>query len=326
MLINNSINTQRSLTNSWAESPIGDFPSGVIVDLQFSLPDDLTDIFLTSMKVTKGVLNLIFRDSENQYLASVETKITGIPVALNGRDATVFGNILIGYIPVDGTYLTAAVKINPALVSVYSPPNTAIGTAVHIVSEGEDVLNEVIDENNLYLLAGYGITLDYDEEEVTVGAESEVIQDIRNSRYAGSTEKLLYTINNIRGDTEGDITLKLSVVGDAVTAKAVTTGIITLAAAETYMKPVDELDAALKKTPTRYQQYLPLDDCYTFDTAGQATQRDTLTQLNKPTTALIYSTPEDEAAFAPSYGTVFIEELNPAYDEIPEEVDNANKQ
>jgi hypothetical protein len=275
------------------------------------------------MKVTKGVLNLIFRDSNNQYLASVETKVTGIPVALNCSYDAVFGNILIGYIPADGTYLTGAVKINPALVSVYSAANTARGTTVHIVSEGEDVLNEVVDENNLYLLAGYGITLNYTEGVVTVSADSGVIQDIRNSRYTGSTEKLLYTINNISGDTEGNIELNIGVDDSAVTAKAASPGIITLDADETCMEPVDELDAALKKTPTRYQKYLPLDDCYEFDEDKQAIRRDTLEYLYlKEITALVVG----GTAFEPAYDTVPVNKLNIAYDVEPKEVDDANKQ
>ena len=62
-MIYTTTDTQRSLTNSWAapHSPLDTIPSGVITDLQFTIPE-YRQIFLTSLRSSVGVLSLIFRD------------------------------------------------------------------------------------------------------------------------------------------------------------------------------------------------------------------------------------------------------------------------
>lgn len=316
MILSNSVTAERSADNSWAVTPVLGIPSGVIIDLQFSFGETVPNVYLTSMRVAAGSVQLLFRDGSDRLLASIDTQTTGIPVALECRLPGLYANILLGYIPeVDGEYVSAdnRIQINPSLVSRYGKVRQGQDTSgyINIVHKGELIFSQPLRGSNVYLLEGYGISLTDDSMgNVLVGKRDNVIT------YADSTPKLIterniYSINYVKSTTgELDIIIQCDKYPEGITVTAVgrdTFVVSTSAEVTALLAPVDQIDEAIQRKPDR-STYLPLDDCY-YDGNGGLGVRATMKNLD-----VIHALTADGTALEPTHDSVKVNELNYAFD------------
>lgn len=263
--------SQRTFDNSWAIGDISGMPSGVILDMSFSLPS-YREVYLTGFSVSAGSITVYFRSFEDgssdssdssadNLVASVTTSVVGVPVGFTNTADGVFGTILFGRIPQEDTYkvFENPIQVNPELVSVFETVSVEPGT-LSIYMNGELSMRLDAMSSNVTILGGDDISVD--NSGYVSRMTDTAVGGVSVSLEAGSEQKI-YKINNCTPNSEGVISLDIT-DGNGVIPCTVE-GHYALLPAEldnTVTGSVDILDSYLAPKSGRQYPYYPADDAY----------------------------------------------------------------
>lgn len=235
-------------------------PAGVIRDLQITAANRVLPIYLTSCRSRQGTLTLIFRDANNELVASGTVDKTSVPVSLDGEPGCT-GNILLGYIPEgDQEFVTSPIQISRELVSTYTP-STNQGCRVKLTQDGETLIDDVLTGDTI-LEAGYGVkTISTASDQVAVIQVSDPYMGLKVSENK-DTARIIKSINNIK---KSKISIQI-LVGDESPEYTLTNNTLTIDASKLTEKLLakDPLDLRIgpNNVEGRDYTYYPLDDAY----------------------------------------------------------------
>lgn len=266
---NNTIISQRTLTNSWADTPLLGVPSGIIVDISITTIEEHKEAYITQLNVSAGKLHVIIRDQNDRLLATLASTVTGIPVALDGEPGTI-GTIVLGYIPVESKkYLDkhSKIRINPTLVHHYYPDTPKSLSSLFVSSDDVTIFDSPL-YTDMILIPGTDIAVDTEEGVATISTTT--TRSIASSILYRASDKKIYTINNTYPNSDGNIYITVTFAGEPEIGEFIKTtskgSYITIDSTNKIilnaLKPVDLIDTHIEPTPVREFKYYPLDDAY----------------------------------------------------------------
>ena len=273
-MIKNTIYTQRSIDNSWTTDTDHGIPSGVIVDLQITMPFENNDVVLASCRMDSNrQLTVIFRCGEQRIAwVTASESDTGVPISMDCTE-NVTAHILLGALPyTEAEYVKSPVTINPGLVHYYDKASTPVtNTKLTVVSAGEEIFDEELSSDMV-------IGLETTDLYYTVDADGglTIKTDWSGPQLLGITREddlvpvnpWIRSINHIFPDKDGNITIELSAEGLSAEATATDSSCcITLNATDKLnekLAPEDLLDKYLVPNEGRDYNYYPLDDIYMY--------------------------------------------------------------
>ena len=271
-MIKNTIYTQRSIDNSWTIDTNHGIPSGVIVDLQITMPYTDTDVMLTSCRMDSNrQLSMVFQCGEQRIAwITASEQDAGVPMSMECAEG-ITAHILLGALPSsEAEYVKSPVTVNPGLVHYYDKDAIpATNTKLTVIADGNQTFNEELSSDITVRLGTTDLYCIVD-----TSGEAVISTDWSGAQLLGITREdelipvnpWIRSINHIFPDKDGSITVKLSAEGLSAAATATdNASCITLSATDDLNKklaPEDLLDKYLMPNEGRDYSYYPLDDIY----------------------------------------------------------------
>ena len=280
-MIRNTIHTQRSFDNSWTTDTNHGVPSGVIVDLQVTLPKRC-EVTLNSLRGDGrgGVYAALY--TREGRIAYLHTTATGIPESMNCVPG-VTAHILIGYIPRENKeFVDTSVHINPALVHDYDVNDVSTGkTKLTVISDGYTVFNETLDRNITLRTEGAVLRYALSDGTAIVQATADTGSDLFSRNETLDVSPVIgaiRSINHIYPDANGVITITIDADGLSMAGNNRCVSLKATDELNAKLAPEDYLDKYLTPNDGRELPYYTLDDVYMIG-GTRGTQRNTFEVL-----------------------------------------------
>lgn len=269
-MIKSTIQTQRSLDNSWTTDTRHGIPSGIIVDMQITAAEGLSTVTLNSLRGdgNGGLFVSLYANTGkvNERIAHIHTSTVGMPLRMESVDG-VTAHILLGYIPTENKeFVTRPVAIHNSLVHFYRPTDIEVDlTSLEIIVDGSTVFTEVLERDITLRVAGLDLTSSVQGGAATISTTEQYSADVYRQDVDSNVSpviKPVRSINHVYPNAEGRLRIRLSAEGLSVSGGTICATLKATDKLNAKLAPEDLLDKHLMPDKGREFSYYPLDDVY----------------------------------------------------------------